>query len=71
VLASQTVPLVAFLLIGSVWADRLPRARLMIATDLVRLALHTLLTILIFTDAVEIRHLVGGRSTRCVPHSWF
>ena len=31
----------------------------MIATDLVRLTLHTLLAILIFTDQVEIRHLVA------------
>jgi MFS family permease len=58
VLAAQTLPLVAFLLVGGVWADRLPRARLMIATDLVRATLHTLLAILIFTDQVEIWHLV-------------
>ena len=58
VLAAQMLPLVAFLLIGGVWADRLPRARVMISTDLVRTALHTLLAILIFTDEVEIWHLV-------------
>jgi hypothetical protein len=58
VLAAQMLPFVAFLLIGGVWADRLPRARVMITTDLVRLGLHTLLAILIFTDQVEIWHLV-------------
>ena len=58
VLAAQLVPFVAFLLIGGVWADRLPRARLMISTDLVRMTLHTLLAVLIFTDQVEIWHLV-------------
>jgi MFS family permease len=58
VLGAQLIPLVAFLLIGGVWADRLPRARLMIATDVVRAALHTLLAILIFTESVEIWHLV-------------
>ena len=58
VLGAQTLPLVAFLLIGGVWADRLPRARLMIATDLVRAALHALLAALIFTDLVEIWQLV-------------
>ena len=52
------LPLVSFLLVGGVWADRLPRARLMLATDVVRAALHTLLAALIFTDAVEIWHLV-------------
>jgi MFS family permease len=58
VLAAQTIPLVAFLLIGGVWADRLPRARLMIATDLARAALHALLAALIFTGAVEVWHIV-------------
>src|SRR5438132_13834454 len=43
VLAAQTLPLVALLLIGGVWADRLPRNRIMIATDLVRAGLHALL----------------------------
>jgi MFS family permease len=58
VLGAQMVPLVAFLLIGGVWADRLPRARVMVTTDVVRAVLHTLLAVLIFTDAVEVWHLV-------------
>lgn len=58
VLGAQTLPFVAFLLIGGVWADRMPRARLMIATDVVRASLHALLAALIFTDVVEIWHLV-------------
>ena len=35
VLAAQSVPMVALLLFGGVWADRLPRHRIMIVTDLV------------------------------------
>ena len=58
VLGAQLLPLVSFLLIGGVWADRLPRARLMLTTDVARAGLHTLLAVLIFTDAVEIWHLV-------------
>jgi MFS family permease len=54
VLACHAVPLVAFLLIGGVWADRLPRHKVMIATDLIRFALHALLATLIFTGEVEI-----------------
>jgi MFS family permease len=54
VLAAATLPLVAFLALGGVWADRLPRHRVMIATDLVRFVLHALLAALIFTGAVEI-----------------
>jgi len=59
VLAAQSVPLVALLLFGGVWADRLPRHRIMVVTDLVRAALHTLLAALIFTGAVRIWQLVA------------
>ena len=58
VLAAGTIPLVAFLLIGGVWADRLPRAPLMIATDVVRAVLHGALALLIFKDLVEVWHIV-------------
>jgi MFS family permease len=58
VLAAHALPLVAFLLIGGVWADRLPRHRLMVATDLVRFALHALLAVLIVTGAIRIWHVV-------------
>jgi MFS family permease len=58
VLAAQSVPLVALLLFGGVWADRLPRHRIMVVTDLVRAGLHALLAALIFTGAVRIWQLV-------------
>jgi MFS family permease len=58
VLAAHAVPLVGFLLLGGVWADRLPRHKVMIATDLIRFALHATLAALIFTGAVEIWHIV-------------
>src|SRR5947207_11158277 len=48
VLGAQTLPLVALLLFGGVWADRLPRHRIMVVTDLGRAALHTVVAILIF-----------------------
>lgn len=58
VVAAQTAALVTFLLVGGVWADRLPRHRIMVSTDLIRAALHTLLAILIFADALQIWQLV-------------
>jgi MFS family permease len=58
VLAANALPLVALVLVGGVWADRLSRTRVMISTDLVRFALHALLAALIFTGAVEIWHIV-------------
>lgn len=59
VIAAQTAALVTFLLIGGVWADRLPRHRIMVSTDLVRAVLHGLLALLIFTGSVEIWHIVA------------
>jgi MFS family permease len=58
VLAAASLPLVAFLLLGGVWADRLPRHRVMVVTDLVRFSLHALLAALIFTGVVEIWQLI-------------
>src|SRR5437763_4161790 len=59
VVAAQTAALVTFLLLGGVWADRLPRHRIMVSTDLIRAALHTLLAILIFADTLSIWQLVA------------
>ncbi|HEX4484008.1 MAG TPA: MFS transporter [Solirubrobacteraceae bacterium] len=58
VLAASSLPLVAFLLLGGVWADRLPRHRVMVATDLVRFTLHALLAVLIFSGTVAIWELI-------------
>ena len=59
VIAAQTTALVTFLLLGGVWADRLPRHRIMVSTDLIRAALHGLLALLIFANALELWHLVA------------
>jgi MFS family permease len=58
VLGAATVPMIAFLLIGGVWADRLPRHRVMLVSDLARAVLHGLLATLIFTGAVEVWHII-------------
>ena len=57
VLGSQELPLVALLLFGGVWADRLPRHRIMISADVVRAALHAALALLIFTGEVRVWQL--------------
>jgi MFS family permease len=54
VLGVQGTALVTLLLFGGVWADRLPRQRIMIATDSVRALLHALLATLIFAGAARI-----------------
>ena len=58
VLAAHTLPLVAFVLIGGVWADRLPRQLVMLASDLIRCAVQAVLAILFLTGAAELWHLV-------------
>ncbi|MEA2264886.1 MAG: hypothetical protein QOE27_469, partial [Solirubrobacteraceae bacterium] len=54
VLAAGTVPLIGFLVLGGVWADRLPRHRVMVVTDLARFALHAGLAGLILAGTVEV-----------------
>jgi MFS family permease len=58
VLAAQTVSLVALLLFGGVWADRLPRHLIMIAADLARAALHAVLAVLILTGGATVAEMV-------------
>src|SRR3954465_13690558 len=48
------IPLVLFALIGGVWADRLERHRVMVASDVVRAVLHGLLAVLIFIGPAPI-----------------
>lgn len=60
VLASALVPRVAFLVIGGVWADRLPRQLVMLASDLVRALGQAFLALVFITDAAELWHLLLG-----------
>jgi MFS family permease len=59
VLAAYTVSLVLCVMFGGVWADRLPRHRLMLATDVIRGGAHALLAVLIFTGTVEVWMIVA------------
>jgi hypothetical protein len=54
VLAAHGIPFVGLLLVGGVWADRLPRHLVMVTTDLVRAGLHGLLAVLILSGDVPI-----------------
>jgi hypothetical protein len=59
VLAAGIVPFVALVLVGGVWADRLPRQRVMIASDVVRGLLHALLAVLILNGSATVAEIVG------------
>jgi MFS family permease len=54
VLGAASLPFVMLVVFGGVWADRLPRHRLIIGSDLARAVLHTLLGILILTGSPAI-----------------
>src|SRR4051812_21620095 len=54
VLGVHAFALVACVLLGGVWADRLPRHRVMLATDVVRAVAHALLAALILSGAVQV-----------------
>src|SRR5687768_15762800 len=58
-LAARTVPMVLFVLAGGVWADRLPRHRLMMASDLGRLVTQGFLAFLLIAGMAEIWMLIA------------
>jgi predicted MFS family arabinose efflux permease len=58
VLAAESVPVVVFVLAGGVWADRLPRQMVMLASDVIRGAVQATLAVLLLSGAAELWHLV-------------
>jgi MFS family permease len=68
VLAAQTIPLVAFLLVGGTVADRLPRRAVMLVSDGARGITQGTLAALLLTGHAELWHLfalqvLGGTAT--------
>jgi len=57
VIAAQTVPVVLFVLVGGVWADRLPRQMVMLVSDAVRGLVQATLAVLLLTGNAEVWHL--------------
>jgi MFS family permease len=58
VLAAQTIPLVLFVLVGGVWADRLPRRLVMASSDLVRATSQGLSAALLLTGSAHLWEIV-------------
>src|SRR5690348_1158056 len=58
VLAAKTAPLVVFLLIGGVFADRLPRRAVMVTADLVRMCVQATTAALLLSGTAEIWELM-------------
>jgi MFS family permease len=58
VLAAQVVPMTFLVLPAGVWADRLPRRRLMLVSDLGRAVVQAVTAILLLAGGAELWHLV-------------
>ncbi|MGA2469759.1 MAG: MFS transporter [Solirubrobacteraceae bacterium] len=71
VLAAQSLPLVALVLLGGVWADRLPRRRIMIAADVTRAALHGTLAALIFSGSVRLWEIIAIEASFGAARAFF
>ncbi|WP_253885004.1 MFS transporter [Actinokineospora diospyrosa] len=62
VLAAGALAMAAFLLVGGVLADHVPRRRAMVAADLVRFAAQGLTALLLLTGTAEVWHLALAQS---------
>jgi DHA3 family tetracycline resistance protein-like MFS transporter len=58
VLAAHILPFIAFSLIGGVVVDRLPRLRVMLASDLARMVIVAVIAGLVILERVEFWHLI-------------
>jgi MFS family permease len=58
VLAAQTLPFAVFVLAAGVWADRLPRQKLIITSDIVRALVQGVAAALLISGSAELWHLV-------------
>jgi MFS family permease len=59
VFAAFALPRVVLTLAGGVWADRLPRQRVMVACDLIRAAAQAVVATLLITGNAQVPHLVA------------
>ena len=62
-LAARYVPLAGFLLIGGVVADRFPRRRLMLSSDIVRALAQGTLAVLLLSGAAHVWEIVVLQAT--------
>src|SRR4029079_10537589 len=75
VLGAEAVPMTLLLLVGGVWADRLPRVRVMVAADLVSLVSQGTLALPLIAGTAEIWQLaalaaVGGAADAFHTPAW-
>jgi MFS family permease len=71
VFAAFSLPNVLFLLAGGVWADRLPRNLVMIASDAVRATVQLGIAILLLTGQAEVWHIMVAAALHGTASAFF
>jgi MFS family permease len=71
VVGATFLPQVVFLLVGGIWADRLPRHHVMVVSDLISGAAQGAIAVLLLTGSAEIWHLASLGLVRGVASSFF
>ena len=71
VIAAGFVPQIFFILVGGIWADRLPRHYVMVVSDLLAGGAQAAIAALVLTGVAEIWHLVVLQVIRGVATSFF
>ncbi|MCW2949724.1 MAG: hypothetical protein JWN41_737 [Thermoleophilia bacterium] len=71
VLAAGSALLVASFLVSGVWADRLPRVRVMIGADVVRVVSQLTLAVLLATERAHLAALIALYGVSCIASAFF
>ena len=71
VLAASMAPQLVFLLVGGIWADRLPRNVLLVWTNVVQGAVQIAAGVLLLSGAAELWHLIALSIVRGVAMAFF
>jgi MFS family permease len=62
---------VVFMIVGGVWADRLPRRLILLAADAVRAGVQVVIALAFLTDSIRVWHLIAAATLFGVATSFF
>ena len=71
ILACREIPLILFLLVGGIWADRLPRNRVMVGANLASALSQAVAATLLINGGAEIWHLAALASVNGAASAFF
>ena len=71
VLAARTVPQIVFILVGGIWADRLPRHKVMVASSLASGATQGAVAVLLLSGHAQVWHLAAFGALNGMSSAFF